>query len=463
MLLILASFISCSVVRVVILAGYEKRAVDVRTAEIQNQCTILSNQLNKLSYLTGDISEQILAEVQQLTSIYSGRVMLVDGDFKIIQDTYDIDIGKTLISGDVIRCFQGLSTSHYDAENRFIEVTWPVKDEVSGEVGGVILVSISADQIVDSLTILNRYANVGTAIILLFVAISAIVYGITCMRPFRRITRSIEAVTEGYVDEYLHEETYEETRLLSGAFNTMLGRLKALDVTSREFVSNVSHELKTPLTSMKVLADSLLSQPDAPVEMYREFMGDLSAEIERENDIIDDLLSLVKLDKDISSVNIKRVNVNAFIEHILKFVSPIADTAKVELIYESERQVTAEIDSTKLSLAISNIVENAVKYNRNNGGYVRVTLDADHKFFYIEIEDNGIGIPTEHQDRIFERFYRVDKSHSREIGGTGLGLSIARTAIVLHRGSVKVESEVGKGTKFIIRIPLAYAKVPPRE
>lgn len=125
------------------------------------------------------------------------------------------------------------------------------------------------------------------------------------------------------------------------------------------------------------------------------------------------------------------------------------------IVMESFRPVTAEIDETKLSLAISNLVENAVKYNHDNG-WVHVSLNADHKFFYVKVEDSGIGIPKEDQAHVFERFFRVDKSHSREIGGTGLGLAIARNAVIAHRGAIKVYSEEGEGTTFTVRIPLIY-------
>ena len=277
-------------------------------------------------------------------------------------------------------------------------------------------------------------------------------------KPFQRITKSISAVTEGYDEDYLHENTYTETMDISDAFNKMSGRMKALDDSRNEFVSNVSHELKTPITSMKVLADSLLSEENVPVELYQEFMRDMSEEIERESKIINDLLSLVKMDKTANTantMNIKTENMNELVERILKRLRPIAATRNIEVIFESFRPVTAEVDETKLSLAISNLVENAIKYNKENG-WVHVSLNADHKNCYIEVADSGIGIPEDSIEHIFERFYRVDKSHSREIGGTGLGLAIARSAVVMHRGAIKVFSQPEEGTTFTIRIPLTY-------
>ena len=140
---------------------------------------------------------------------------------------------------------------------------------------------------------------------------------------------------------------------------------------------------------------------------------------------------------------------------ILKRLHPIAAKRNIELILEGFRPVDAEIDETKLSLAISNLVENAIKYNKDNG-WVHVTLNADHKNCYIEVADSGIGIPAEAQEHIFERFYRVDKSHSREIGGTGSWSCYCKECHHHHRGAIKVHSMEGEGTTFTVRIPLTY-------
>lgn len=454
-LTILAGIVPMAVMKAVILNSYEKRAVDVRTAEIQNQCTILCNQLGDLSYLQGKPSDVIRTELVQLSNIYNGRVMIIDSEFHIAEDTYGMDVGKTIVSGDVIRCLKGEGTSHYDAKNRYIEVTSPIIGSASEKTEGVMLVSVSTDSIVDSLQVLETRAQTIQLIAGLILFIFAILAGTGVVRPFYRITGYIEAVTEGYDNQYLKENAYVETIRLSEAFNKMVGRFKTLDDSRQEFVSNVSHELKTPLTSMKVLADSLLMQEEVPVELYREFMGDLSEEIERENKIINELLSLVKMDKTANTMNIQIENINSLVERILKRLRPIAAQRNVEVIFESFRPVSAEVDEMKLTLAITNLVENAIKYNHENG-WVHVSLNADHKSFYIEVADSGIGISQEETEHIFERFYRVDKSHSREIGGTGLGLSIARSAVVMHRGSIKVYSQIGEGTTFTVRIPLIY-------
>lgn len=259
----------------------------------------------------------------------------------------------------------------------------------------------------------------------------------------------------GFTDEEISVTDYIETEHIGDAFNQMMGRMKVLDDSRQEFVSNVSHELKTPLASMKVLADSLLTQEDVPAELYREFMTDIAEEIDRENKIITDLLSLVKMTRTSTDINVDVVDINAVLELLLKRLGPIASRAEVKLIFESRRPVSAEVDEVKLTLALSNLVENGIKYNMK-GGWVKVILDADHQYFTVEVSDSGMGIPQESIEHIYERFYRVDKSHSKEIGGTGLGLAITKSAILRHRGSITVSSEEGVGTIFSVKIPLTY-------
>lgn len=441
-----------------LIKSYETRAVSLRTAEIQNQCTILSDQMSTAQYLEDPSSEIINASLTQLTDSYNGRVMIIDQDLRVVKDTYALDEGRTIVSENVVRCMKGEATNYYDDENCYIEVTSPIKDKKSEKTVGVMLASISTNTIKDSMDIFNTK---GLAILwVTFIIVLALSFLIAekLVRPLKKIAGEIEGISEGYNHEPFQINSYKETREISEAINKMLGRMQQLDQSREEFVSNVSHELKTPLASMKVLADSLLIQENVPIEFYQEFMGDIAKEIDRENDIINDLLTLVKMDKTAQTLNVKSVNINELMELILKRLKPIAEKNQIEVVLETFRPITAEIDEVKLTLAISNLVENAIKYNKK-GGWVHVSLNADHKYFYIKVADSGIGIPEEDQMHIFERFYRVDKSHSREIGGTGLGLAITRNAIIMHRGSVKVHSIPGEGTTFTVRVPLLCVSV----
>lgn len=465
LLMLLIGILPSIVVRNGILSNYETRAVNVKISEVQNQFKIIANHLIAYNYLQNTSSEVINAELGQLSNLYDGRVLIINGNFKVLKDTYEISEGKTIISEEVIKCFKGETTSNYDRVNGFIEMTIPITETVQtaddedeeAVVSGVMLTSVSTDTISMTLSILSRKALIIDITMCIVIFALAMLTSKYLTRPFDKVSNAISEVKEGYTDEALSVPDYEETEHIVDAFNQVLSRMRVLDESRQEFVSNVSHELKTPITSMKVLADSLLMQEDVPIELYKEFLGDIADEIDRENKIINDLLSLVKLDKTNSELNITTVFINEMIELTLKRLRPIARKRDIEVVFESNRQVTAEIDEVKITLALTNLVENAIKYNKDHGN-VKVTLDADHQFFTVEIADTGIGIPQEAYDHIFERFYRVDKSHSREIGGTGLGLAITRNVVLMHRGSVTVSSVPGEGTVFCIKIPLSYLK-----
>lgn len=451
-------------VRYGILQNYEERAVEVKMSDVQTQYKILADHLIKYNYLTDTSSDVINAELDQISSLYDGRVIIIDKTFNIIKDTYGLSEGKTMISEEVMECFLGKNTSNYDNKNHYIEFTTPiVLTHSSGDlenentVEGVLLTSISTDSIEMTIGILSRQAMVIQVLIFALLVGLALALSNILVAPFERVTAAISEVKDGFQTEQISVPDYLETEHIITAFNELLGRMKVLDESRQEFVSNVSHELKTPLTSMKVLADSLNSQDDVPLELYKEFMQDITNEIDRENQIITDLLSLVKMDKTQADLNIENKDINELIELILKRLRPIAKQRDIDVIFESTREVFAEIDEVKLTLAITNLVENAIKYNEDHG-YVKVSLDADHQYFTVVVEDNGIGIPEDSQEHIYERFYRVNKSHSREIGGTGLGLAITRNVILMHRGFIKVESEVEVGTVFTVRIPLTYVK-----
>lgn len=467
----LVGIIPSIVMRYGILENYEDRAVSLRTSDVQSQLNIIANHLIAYNYLTDNSSEVINAELEQLSNLYDGRVIVINSSLRVIKDTYGISESKTMISEEVIKCMKnGTGSSGVDAEDGYIEITTPIIETITAAAGtgknnpgdkgkdivrGVMLTSVSMDSINTTLDILSRKALILEILMLFILFAIAIVLANILTKPFERVTKAISEVKEGFTDEPISVPDYLETEHIVDAFNQLLNRMKVLDTSRQEFVSNVSHELKTPLTSMKVLADSLMGQADAPIELYQEFMADIADEIERENKVITDLLSLVKMDKTAADLNITAIDVNELVELTLKRLRPIARKQNVEVVFESIRPVTAEVDEVKLTLALSNLVENAIKYNKPQG-FVKVVLDADHQFFTLEISDSGMGIPEESQEHIFERFYRVDKSHSREIGGTGLGLAITRSAILMHRGSIKVTSVEGEGTTFMVKIPLMH-------
>lgn len=442
----------------VMLGAFRQNMVDSRIQEIQNQCTILSNKMTRGGYMTAEPRDTLLDnEMAVKADIFNGRIAVVNRNFRIVSDTFSLSVGKLNVSEEVIRCFNGENSSKYNSDKHYAALTIPVYSNTQEkEIEGVMIVTASTEDLLSRISTVSEKGSFLHIVIFFTLAILVALLVKLLMKPFYKLQRMLNRVAEGNLDEDVSAHTYKETKQLSEAINLTLKKLKAVDQSREEFVSNVSHELKTPITSIRVLADSLMGMEEAPPELYQEFMTDISDEIDRENKIIDDLLTLVRMDKTSGgSLNIAQVNVNGLMELILKRLRPIAGKRNVELTFESIREVTADVDEMKLSLALSNLVENAVKYNVE-GGWVRVTLDADHKFFYVKVADSGIGIPQEFQEHVFERFYRVDKARSRETGGTGLGLAITKKIILMHQGAIKLQSKEGEGTTFTVRIPLTY-------
>lgn len=464
---LIAGFVPAIILYAGILDNYEDKAVEIRANTVQNQLKVVSNHLVTYNYLENTDSDVISAELEIISNLYEGRVLIISSNYQIIKDTYSISQGKYMLSEEIIKCFRGESITRYDKVDGYIEMTTPIKRKVTvlgdhglvekEEVTGVMFTSISNADIVDTLEVLSRRAFTLLSFTMVIMVVVAFAVSYILVKPFKRLSVSIRNIKNGYFDEFIPVNTYVETREITSAFTELMGRMKLLDDSRQEFVANVSHELKTPLTSMKVLADSISSMGGAPVELYEEFFNDITKEIDRENQIITDLLALVKMDKKAAELVVEPIDVAELLELILKRLRPLARKKDVELILECIRPVTAEIDEVKMNLVFTNLIENAIKYNVEHGS-VKVTLDADHKDFWVTVRDTGIGIPAEDAEHIYERFYRVDKSHSREIGGTGLGLAITKSAIMMHRGTITLESTLGEGSTFVVKIPLNHQK-----
>lgn len=440
---------------IIFIRTYNGQTISQRNDEVKSYGNVISNLIANSGYLSGKDSTEVEKEAEEIANIYQGRVMIIDQNLNIVKDTYNMETGNTLISTEVIQCFSDKDAFFSNEIGDYIQLTMPIVDTAAENTIGVVLISYSTK----NLHLLEESINYRTILLILAIAICVLLvsmlYSYIVSKPLQKVTDSIDDITRGETDVTMELSTYSELLKISNSFNQMIGYIEEQDIARKDFVSNVSHELKTPLASMKVLSDSLLSQEGMPEELYREFLVDITEEIERMTQIINDLLSMVKLDKNSANMQVDSVNVNELLENLLKRLRPIAQERNIELTLESFRPVVAEIDDVKISIALNNLIENAIKYNYDNG-WVKVTLNADHKFFYVKIQDSGVGIPEDVQDKVYERFYRVDKARSRETGGTGLGLALTRSAILLHRGSIKLYSKEKEGTTFTVRIPLNY-------
>ncbi len=274
----------------------------------------------------------------------------------------------------------------------------------------------------------------------------------------KRITEystAIQTMADGKIGEKLEITGDDEISKLGVAFNDVSEKYAIIEKQRTEFVSNASHELKTPLSSIKLMADSIIQTPEIEMDFVREFLTDMNEEVERLNRIVNKLLYITKLDTltENMSGTLELINLKDVVIGINKNLIPIAEMENKELVLTADDDILIMANKDILWQAVYNIVDNALKYTKEQGR-VEISLIKESKRAIITVKDDGVGISEEDVGRIFDRFYRVDKARSRETGGTGLGLSIAHSAIEFHNGSIEVSSRLGEGSTFTIVLPL---------
>lgn len=437
--------------------SYISSLINSRKDYVCNEAVLMSAEFTDYKDLSDARNDGMYENLMNYSALNQARIRVVDRKYMVSLDTYAVDTGKTIVSSKVINVYENSkAVAEYNRKVGNIEAVSPIYNN-EGSVIAVLVVSLD----ISDIRVLAGDAFEGiymiVFVVITFIIVCSIVLSYFYIRRYKKALKVVEDVDFGYIDKRVEVKGSTELKDFATHFNSIMDKNSELDSSRSEFVSNVSHELKTPITSIKVLADSLNMQEDVPVEVYKEFMEDIVSEIDRENKIIEDLLCMVRLDRASSTLNISSVNMNELLELVLKRLKPLAQKKNIEILFESFRPVVAQVDEVKLTQVISNLVENAIKYN-NMDGWVHVSLNADHQFFYVRVEDSGIGIPKDSQGKVFERFYRVDKARTRETGGTGLGLSIVKNIILMHHGTIKLYSEEGMGTTFTFRIPLNYVE-----
>lgn len=438
------------------LKSVEGYFVEERKKELLLQANVVSGHIGISDYLYDENKAVIFDYDINQTSKQSGyRIIVLDRTGVVVNDSNKTEEGRTYFLPEVVEALNNKDVARVQ-ENGTIHAAVSIMDERSKCIG-VVLVCGSITDIAENVdAIKNQVFNMILFILAIVVAlIGFLTWWFT--NPLNSTIEVIKKMADGHFDQRIPVNDFLHTELaeLAESSNNMAEKLDQIETSRQEFVSNVSHELKTPLSSIKVLSDSILIQdPDTvPKEMYVEFLRDINSEVDRMTDIINDLLTLVRMNRQEVALNPIEVDITDMLGDIIKRLEPIAENKNISLIYNRVKDVKAEVEETKLSLAISNLIENGIKYNVD-GGNVEITVDSDHQNAFISVADTGLGIAEEEISKIFDRFYRVDKNRDRETGGTGLGLSIARSAVLMHNGSIKVSSKENEGTTFVIIIPL---------
>ncbi|OOO00356.1 MAG: histidine kinase [Epulopiscium sp. Nele67-Bin004] len=460
-------FVLCSAIPLILFSVMAYNRIELyfindRQTDWMRQANLVSSQITENSTYLKDgtnyngFNNQISDIADDLG--INARVVVVDSLGYIVVDSSRVDVNKTLITTQVFDALNKKNSAEkvtIDGQNIMSTVV-SIRDKDDPDlVLGAVVLSANIDDIYVSLEALATQIYLLALATSLLMGLLSFFTSSYITRPLKALMKSVQKVAKGQIDKKIELRGSGEMTELANAINHMTEQLHGVDESRQEFVSNVSHELKTPLASIKVLTESLMFQDNVPIEMYEEFFCDINSEVDRLNNIITDLLSLVKLDSNKVHLNITNTCLNELIESILKRLDPIAKTKDITLIYESHQDINMDADEVKLTLAISNLIENGIKYT-SEGGQVKVTIQSDSQDVFVTVIDTGIGIAKEEQSRIFERFYRVDKTRNRETGGTGLGLSITYRTIIMHNGTIKVSSEEGIGSTFIVQIPIKH-------
>ena len=444
-----------------------------RVKEDQRIADTLSEQMSRpLEAL--DV-ETMYAAALEMCSDSNARVLVLDSIGVVQVDTWSALNGQRFLNAEAAKVLAGSASSYgfYDAGSRgaywlraalnaFSDVdamTGVFASAIYGDgnpVGAVIYIS-QVQEIYENL----HEIQLKIMTWLIVVAISVIVMSMfvirTITRPVGELREGIAKMTSGDFSARVNVRGHNEFAELAAAFNSMSERLELLDKSRNQFVSNASHELKTPLSTMKILIETILYQDPIDPGMTKEFLADVNKEIDRLSRIVSDLLTLVNIDSGGMKLNNTDVDINELLLEQVKRLAPLARENGIELDCSAKESLEVTGDSVKLQQVIYNVIDNAIKYTPR-GGEVHASLARAGKRAIIRVSDTGIGIPADDLPHIFDRFYRVDKARSRATGGTGLGLSIVKQIVQLHGGSIIATSEEGNGTTFVIEFPLAQKK-----
>ena len=410
--------------------------------------------------------EEINQALKENAETMDGRLMLVDQDGKVQFDTLREMNGRRLQVNEVLQVLTGTAEQSYGIHAPGeADAARMGGSEYSGQMAYSVHAMDGADGQIGALLFVSRIQNVMDSLstvqwqlisVFVLIAIAALVLALflsqILTKPITNLSRSMRKMGKGDLSVRVPVRGSGELRELAENYNTMAAQLERLDKTRSQFVSNASHELKTPLTTMKIMLETVMYQPDMPEDLRREFMQDMNHEIDRLTGIVTDLLTLTRVDGDKNGMKQEPVNMSALTEEVLRMLSPAAEKRGQHLESNIEPGLQMMGDKARLNQILYNLTDNAIKYSPD-GGRIAVSLRAEPEGLVWRVRDNGVGIPPEDQEHIFERFYRVDKARSRETGGTGLGLSIVKQLVSMHGGTITVHSEPNHGSEFKVVFP----------
>lgn len=422
------------------------------------QATVLGNAniiatTGKEVILQGDRNSYYFA--RNFGEQMGARVILLDGDGRVMVDSFGENWleNRVLQHDEVQKALAGQASAgdHFLANGEWVlYAAVPVLQDGKA-AAAVMLVTGLQDIRTNLVQIRDRMVLVSLVSGFLAILISLGLAGLLT-RPVNELKRAVQRMTQGHLGESVPVRSRDEIGELASAFNTMSAELARVDQMRRDFLANVSHELKSPLSSIKALAESLLHGKEADAAVYREFLQDIDTEIDRLARLVNKMLEMTRLEDETRPLPRTNENMGQLLAHLSSLFGVRAANLGIDLRTIVNQTLTWPVNRDFVMVVLVNLLDNALRFTAP-GGAVTVSAAENRGNLVLSVQDTGVGIPREELPYIFERFHRVDKARSRETGGTGLGLSIVQRAVRRMGGEIEVQSIPGEGTTFIITLP----------
>ncbi len=421
-----------------------------KEAAMTERCCMASSELGELEVFS---DTTVSAAISKLNTLRFSRLVVTDASGFVLYDTAAADNLQEhyALFPEIMEALGGVNSfswKYHDGVMRSMAAS-PVF--TAGSLSGCVYMmehDLSQGALLKSLQ--NSIFWI-TLLLEIVVVLFSCVFHFTFTHRLRKIFASMRIIREGDYSHKVKMGGSDELATLGEEFNVLTERLQTSENKRRQFVSDASHELKTPLASIKLLSDSIL-QNEMDMDTVKEFVEDIGNEAERLNRMSQKLLSLSKIESQLDP-DMEIIPMAPTVRRVVKMLSAISEKNRTTIELELDDRCPILITEDDLYQIVYNLVENGIKYN-TPGGKLRIVLERDRENAVLRVADTGMGIPEEAISHIFERFYRVDKARSRKSGGSGLGLAIVNNLVTHNGGTIEVESTLGEGTQFTVTFPL---------
>lgn len=432
-----------------IINTYKNRKLEEETNRIFTSANIVSNvykdNINDLLYIRNF--------TKSYSDVIKSRIIIVDSNRNVIADSHNVLVDSTLKNSEIDNAMINISSSGlYELYgDPVMQISVPVLRTLGAEnsIVGAVLIASSYKNIFDDINNLIGTMILISSIGLIISVVLIFLVSDRLTNPIKKLTAAAQRIAEGFLGEEIKVKRKDEVGQLINTFNTMNNRLYIIDENRKRFVQDLSHELKTPLASIRALIDSMIISKACK---NVEYLEDVNHEIDRLSNMVNSLLYNLRLGEE--HIKFDNYNLSEIVSETANIMNSYAQKNQVEILIQVDKDIFIKCDKDKLKEVVMNLIDNSIKYKDPQKDYTQVIIRGfrNSNKTYIEIEDNGQGILKDHLPFIFHEMYKLDPNRESKTNSYGLGLSIVKKIVFLHGWEIDVESQEGEGTKFIITI-----------